>query len=85
MGKRYILIATDYATKWVEAKALRTNSAQEETQFLYESVLTRFGCPLHLVSDQGSHFLNGTVQTLTSLHLVVVIVNQVISIFVIPY
>ena len=31
---------------------------------MYESVLTRFGCPLHLVSDQGSHFLNGTIQVL---------------------
>ena len=63
--KRYILVATDYATKWIEARALRTNSAQETAQLLYESVLTRFGCPLHLVSDQGSHFLNGTIQVLT--------------------
>ena len=64
-GKRYILVATDYATKWIEAQALRTNFAQETTQFLYESVLTQFGCPLHLVSDQGSHFTNGTIQVLT--------------------
>ena len=64
-GKRYILVATDYATKWVEARALQTNSAQETAQFLYEAILTRFGCPLHLVSDQGSHFLNGTIQVLT--------------------
>ena len=64
-GKKYILVATDYATKWVEARALRTNSAQEAAQFLYEAILTRFGCPLHFVSDQGSHFLNGTIQVLT--------------------
>ena len=64
-GKRYILVATDYAIKWVEARALRTNCAQETAQFLYESVLTQFACPLHLVSDQGSHFINGTIQVLT--------------------
>ena len=63
--KRYILVVTNYATKWVEARALRTNSAQETAQFLYESVLSRFGCPLYLVSDQGSHFLNGTIHVLT--------------------
>ena len=64
-GKRYILVATDYATKWIEVRALRKNFAQETAQFLYESILTRFRCPLHLVSDQGSHFLNGTIQVLT--------------------
>ena len=65
IGKRYILVATNYATKLVEAQALRTNSALQTAQFLYESILTRFGCPLHFVSDQGSHFLNGTIQVLT--------------------
>ena len=64
-GKRYILVATDYVTKWVEARALQTNSALQTAQFLYESILTRFGCPLHLVTDQDSHFLNGTIHVLT--------------------
>jgi hypothetical protein len=51
------LVTTDYATKWVEAKTLRTNIVVIIIRFLYEYVLTRFGCPLNMVIDQGIHFI----------------------------
>jgi hypothetical protein len=50
-GNKYILVTTDYATKWVEAKALKTNIAVVTARFLYEYILTRFGCPLNIVVD----------------------------------
>jgi hypothetical protein len=45
------LVAIDYATKWVKAKALRTNTAIVIIRFMYEYILTGFGCPLTMVID----------------------------------
>ena len=55
-GNVYLVVATDYCTKWVEAKALPTKEAVQVAKFLYENIITRFGCPLEFVSDQGSNF-----------------------------
>ena len=47
----YILVATDYLTKWVEAKATVKNDARTTAMFLYENIVTRYGLPIELVSD----------------------------------
>jgi hypothetical protein len=65
MGNKYILVVIDYATKWVEAKALKTNIVVVTTRFLYEYILTRFGYPLIIVIDQGVHFINDTIKHMT--------------------
>ena len=69
---RYILVAAiDYATKWVEAVALRDNKASSVAKFLYRNIMTRFGCFVKLVSDQGVHFINKVIKELTELHLII--------------
>jgi hypothetical protein len=55
---RYIILETDYSAKWVEAKASRKNDTKVAADFLFDRILMRFGYPLELVSDQGTHFLN---------------------------
>jgi hypothetical protein len=33
--------------------------------FLFEQLITRFGCPRFLMRDQGTHFINITINTMT--------------------
>ncbi|GJY20900.1 reverse transcriptase domain-containing protein [Tanacetum coccineum] len=56
-GNKYILVAVDYLSKWVEAKALPTNDARVVCKFL-KSLFTRFGAPRAIISDRGTHFCN---------------------------
>jgi hypothetical protein len=57
--------ATDYWTKWVEAKATQKNDAKVAANFLFDNILMRFGYPLELMGDQAKHFLNILIKALT--------------------
>nr|GEY53940.1 reverse transcriptase domain-containing protein [Tanacetum cinerariifolium] len=57
-GNKYILVAVDYLSKWVEAKALLTNDARVVVNFL-KSLFSQFGTPKAIINDHGTHFCNG--------------------------
>nr|GEZ79004.1 reverse transcriptase domain-containing protein [Tanacetum cinerariifolium] len=56
-GNKYILVAVDYLSKWVEAKALPTNEARVVVKLL-KSLFSRFGTLKSIISDRGTHFCN---------------------------
>ncbi|GJV85693.1 reverse transcriptase domain-containing protein, partial [Tanacetum coccineum] len=56
-GNKYILVAVDYLSKWVEAKALPTNDARVVCKFL-KTLFSRFGAPRAIISDARTHFCN---------------------------
>lgn len=64
-GKRYIVVAIDFFTKWVEARSVAEASSHEITQFIYEELICRHGIPYELTSDRGTEFLNELVSSLT--------------------
>ncbi|XP_062075145.1 uncharacterized protein LOC133779169 [Humulus lupulus] len=56
--------AVDYVSKWVEAVPCRTNDNATVVKFLKENVLSRFGTPRAIISDQGTHFCNRSFEAL---------------------
>ncbi|GJT13006.1 reverse transcriptase domain-containing protein [Tanacetum coccineum] len=60
-GNKYILVAVDYAHKWVEAQALPMNDARVVVKLL-RSLFARLGVPKALISDRGTHFCNSQLE-----------------------
>ena len=55
-NKRYLLIGTDYFTKWVEAEPLANIRNVDAKRFVWRNIVTRFGIPRTLISDNGLQF-----------------------------
>ena len=65
-GMSYILTMTDYFSKWTEAIALPDKQATTVADNLINTWICRFGCPLQILSDQGTEFDNKLLKELSS-------------------
>jgi hypothetical protein len=63
-GNKYILVVTDYLTKWPEAEAMKEATAENVIRFIYERIICRHRCPKIILSDRGTHFRNKIVDGL---------------------
>ena len=63
-SNKFILVALDYVSKWVEAVALPTNDGRVVVKFLKKNIFTRFSTPRAIISDGGSHFCNSQFEAL---------------------
>jgi hypothetical protein len=63
-GAKYIITATKYLTRWEGTTPIKYCSTETTTHFLFEQVITRFGCPRILMSDQGTHFINNNIKAM---------------------
>ena len=54
--KKYLLVGTDYFTKWVETEPLANIRDIYVKRFIWKNIITRFGIPHTLISNNGLQF-----------------------------
>jgi hypothetical protein len=61
-GHQFVLVATDYFTKWTEVVPLKNMTQREVILFISEHIIHRFSIPQTLTTDQGSSFMSHQVR-----------------------
>ena len=64
---QYVLVITDYFTRYVTALALPDCTAETTAQALFNEYFCKFGVPICILSDQGSHFQNQLMNNIEKL------------------
>ena len=63
-GNRYIIVAVDFLTRWVEAEALPEANAQAIADFLHKDIISQYWVSDEITTDQGTEFVNEFHQVL---------------------
>ncbi|GJU14019.1 reverse transcriptase domain-containing protein [Tanacetum coccineum] len=60
---KFIIVAIDYCTKWIEAKPLARITGKEVKKFVWDNVVCRFRLPRIIVMDNGTQFVNDSFKS----------------------
>ncbi|CAJ2642757.1 uncharacterized protein LOC123899916 [Trifolium pratense] len=60
---KFLLVAVDYFTKWIEAEPVPTIGSERVKKFYWKNIICRFGLPKYIVSDNGTQFTSEAVIT----------------------
>ncbi|KAL0439563.1 UNVERIFIED_CONTAM: hypothetical protein Slati_2439300 [Sesamum latifolium] len=60
--RKFLLVAIDYFTKWIEAEPLACITEGEVMKFIWKNIIYRFGVPREIVSDNGRQFQGRRIQ-----------------------
>ena len=69
-GYIWILVATEYFTKWAEAMPLRKAKGGAVANFIKENIIVRFGVPHRIIGDKGTPFVNSDVRKMLEFYQV---------------
>ena len=54
--RKYLFVAVDYFTKWVEAEVVASITTDEVRKFIWRNIITRFGIPRAIIFNNGQQF-----------------------------
>jgi len=63
-GFEYIIVAQDYLTKWPIAEAVKTTNTEEALEFIRDRIISVYGSPKQIISDQGAAFTSHRWRTM---------------------
>ncbi|GFX80470.1 transposon Tf2-6 polyprotein [Trichonephila clavipes] len=66
-GNKWIIVCTDYSTRYAITKALPTAEVDEIAKFLLEEIVLRHGAPRVIITDRGAVFRSRLVSSLVDL------------------
>ncbi|RDY11149.1 Gypsy retrotransposon integrase-like protein 1, partial [Mucuna pruriens] len=67
---KFLMVAVDYFTKWIEAEPMATITAKRVKRFVWKKIVCRFGFPTEIVSDNGTQFASSaTARFCQDLHI----------------
>ncbi|XP_057425850.1 uncharacterized protein LOC130719235 [Lotus japonicus] len=67
---KHLVVAVDYFTKWIEAEPLATITSARIQRFFYKNIISRFGVPGVLITDNGTQFASqGFKELVDGLHI----------------
>ncbi|KAG7567252.1 Ribonuclease H-like superfamily [Arabidopsis thaliana x Arabidopsis arenosa] len=62
-GVKFVLVLTDYFSKWVEAAAYVNITQVQVRKFIWQDIICRHGLPFEIVTDNGPQFISGQFES----------------------
>nr|GEV11561.1 hypothetical protein [Tanacetum cinerariifolium] len=59
---KFLIVAIDYFTKWIEAKLVAIITGNQIKKFVWDNIVCRFGLPREIISDNGKQFRDDTLK-----------------------
>ena len=68
LGHKFINVATDYLTKWIELRPIPSKDCEVVAQFFFDDIIVQYGSPREILTDNGIEFCNALVD-IVAIHM----------------